>query len=47
MNIIIERVIKMGFALSDLKLTSSAFEFRGEIPKKYTGEGENVSPPLE
>lgn len=37
----------MGFALSDLKLTSSAFEFRGEIPKKYTGEGENVSPPLE
>ncbi len=37
----------MGFALSDLKLTSSAFEFRGEIPKKYTGEGEDVSPPLE
>lgn len=37
----------MGFALSDLKLTSPVFEFHGEIPKKYTGEGEDVSPPLE
>lgn len=37
----------MGFALSDLELKSDAFEFRGQIPKKYTGEGEDVSPPLE
>lgn len=36
----------MGFALSDLKLTSSAFKHGGAIPEKYTGEGEDVSPPL-
>ena len=36
----------MGFALSDMQLTSSAFDSRGPIPKKYTGEGEDVSPPL-
>ena len=36
----------MGFALSDMKLTSSAFD-RGEpIPTKHTGEGEDVSPAL-
>jgi len=36
----------MGFALSNMQLTSSAFQPRGEIPKKHTGEGEDVSPPL-
>lgn len=36
----------MGFALSEMKLTSSAFEHHGGIPKKHTGEGEDVSPPL-
>jgi Raf kinase inhibitor-like YbhB/YbcL family protein len=36
----------MGFALSNMKLTSSAFEQLGSIPKKYTGEGPNVSPDL-
>lgn len=36
----------MGFALSKIELTSSAFEQGGSIPTKYTGEGENVSPPL-
>jgi len=28
-------------------LTSPAFESGGRIPKRYTGEGEDVSPPLE
>jgi hypothetical protein len=36
----------MGFALSKLALTCSAFEHRGSIPKNYTGEGDDVSPPL-
>ncbi len=36
----------MGFALSEMKLTSSAFEDGGGIPAKHTGEGEDVSPPL-
>lgn len=36
----------MGFALSEIELTSSAFQHRGNIPRKYTGEGEDVSPPL-
>lgn len=36
----------MGFALSDMELSSSVFQQRGGIPKKYTGEGEDVSPPL-
>lgn len=36
----------MGFALSGMNLTSSAFEHRGSIPRKHTGEGEDVSPPL-
>ena len=36
----------MGFALSDMTLTSSGFD-RGEpIPTKHTGEGEDVSPAL-
>lgn len=29
-----------------MKLTSSAFQNGQPIPKKYTGEGEDVSPPL-
>lgn len=36
----------MGFALSDMTLASSAFEQRGSIPGKYSGEGEDISPPL-
>jgi len=36
----------MGFALSDMQLTSSAFEHAGVIPSRYTGEGEDVSPEL-
>jgi Raf kinase inhibitor-like YbhB/YbcL family protein len=34
----------MGFALSDMTLTSSAFEDGGPIPTRHTGEGEDVSP---
>jgi Raf kinase inhibitor-like YbhB/YbcL family protein len=30
-----------------VKLTSPAFEHLAEIPKRFTCEGENVSPPLE
>ncbi len=36
----------MGFALSDMQLTSAAFEAGGAIPSKHTGEGEDVSPAL-
>ena len=36
----------MGFALSDIELTSSAFQQREDIPRNYTGEGEDISPPL-
>ncbi len=36
----------MGFALSKIELISSAFQQRGNIPKSYTGEGDDVSPPL-
>jgi Raf kinase inhibitor-like YbhB/YbcL family protein len=36
----------MGFALSDMKLTSSAFDNGGAIPQKHTGDAEDVSPPL-
>lgn len=37
----------MGFALSELQLKSPAFESGAPIPSRYTGEGENISPPLE
>ncbi|ATJ81914.1 YbhB/YbcL family Raf kinase inhibitor-like protein [Halomonas beimenensis] len=37
----------MAFAFSKLQVTSSAFENRQEIPIKYTGEGDDLSPPLE
>jgi len=36
----------MGFALSKLELKSSAFQPNGTIPRKHTGEGDDVSPPL-
>jgi Raf kinase inhibitor-like YbhB/YbcL family protein len=36
----------MGFALSDIKLTSSSFNQDGSIPARHTGEGEDVSPSL-
>lgn len=36
----------MGFALSDMTLTSSAFEPGTSIPARHTGEGEDVSPAL-
>lgn len=36
----------MGFALSDLQLTSPAFDSLGRIPVEHTGEGEDVSPAL-
>lgn len=37
----------MGFALSNMELTSTAFESGGSIPKKHSGEGDDVSPPLQ
>jgi len=36
----------MGFALSDMELLSPAFRQQGNIPRKYTGEGDDISPPL-
>ncbi|HPG25659.1 MAG: YbhB/YbcL family Raf kinase inhibitor-like protein [Spirochaetaceae bacterium] len=36
----------MGFALSTMQLTSPAFAAGGAIPRKHTGEGEDVSPAL-
>jgi len=36
----------MGFALSDMQVKSTAFQQRGAIPTKHTGEGDDVSPPL-
>lgn len=36
----------MGFALSDMKLNSSAFNDGAAIPKLHTGEGDDVSPAL-
>ncbi len=30
----------------DITVTSTAFEEGGMVPKKYTGDGEDVSPPL-
>ena len=37
----------MGFALSEMRVTSAAFEHRGMIPTRHTAYGDNVSPPLE
>ena len=36
----------MGFALSDMRLTSTAFDNGGAIPSNYTGVGADVSPAL-
>jgi Raf kinase inhibitor-like YbhB/YbcL family protein len=36
----------MGFALSDMKLTSSAFDHGETIPVRHTGDGADVSPAL-
>lgn len=36
----------MPFAPSSMQLTSPAFGRLGQIPKKHSGEGDNVSPPL-
>ncbi len=36
----------MGFALSDMQLTSPAFEDGGAIPARFTGEADDVSPAL-
>jgi Raf kinase inhibitor-like YbhB/YbcL family protein len=36
----------MGFALSDMQLSSSVFQPLGSIPTKYTGESDDISPPL-
>ncbi len=37
----------MGFALSELQLKCPVFESGSVIPKRYTGEGEDISPPME
>ena len=37
----------MKFALSDMRITSSAFQEGGDVPAKHTGEGEDTSPPLQ
>ena len=36
-----------GASMATLQITSTSFEPNGVIPKKYTCEGEDVSPPLE
>ena len=36
----------MGFALSDMRLTSTAFEHGDSIPSKHTGVGKDISPAL-
>lgn len=36
----------MGFALSDMQVTSPAFAAGGDIPARHTGEGEDLSPAL-
>ena len=36
-----------GVPADGLEVSSAAFENTGEIPEKYTGEGQDLSPPLE
>jgi Raf kinase inhibitor-like YbhB/YbcL family protein len=36
----------MGFALSDMTLTSTAFDNAGAIPAKFTGDADDVSPAM-
>lgn len=37
----------MGLNIKDLKIASPAFGFGEQIPKQYTSDGDDVSPPLE
>ncbi len=37
----------MGFALSDMQITSAAFTNGERIPTQHTGEGDDTSPPLQ
>jgi Raf kinase inhibitor-like YbhB/YbcL family protein len=37
----------MGLNIKDLKISSPAFEQGGSIPTQHTGDGEDVSPPLQ
>lgn len=37
---------KEGFKMGELKVSSSAFENNGNIPRKYTCDGMDVNPPL-
>ncbi len=41
------KVLKGEKKMIDLHLRSPAFENKGRIPKKYTADGEDISPPLE
>lgn len=36
----------MGFALADIRVSSSAFQPGGSIPARHTGSGEDISPEL-
>lgn len=36
----------MGFALSEMQVTSTVLVSGSPIPRRYTGEGEDISPPL-
>lgn len=36
----------MGFALSDMQLSTPSFENGAEMPARHTGEGEDLSPAL-
>ena len=37
----------MDLKLKELEISSPAFSSMGAIPKRYTSEGENISPPLQ
>ena len=39
-------IINGSVSMAELTLESSAFEHNGEIPSKYTCDGENINPPL-
>jgi len=36
----------MGIVISNMQLRSSAFEHGAAVPARYTGEGDDISPPL-
>ena len=42
----LDPAVKGGKKSMSIKITSSAFKDGEQIPKKYTGEGDDVSPPL-